>query len=207
MNFAGSISRFIENSLLDTGFMKTALLSIDEPGLGLNPNLAVDWDVLADAWEVAVKKAGRRDVEIHLHSVNMIDALYPVDGINVIGVEYAASPGALGLIDRCEIESYDKFLRVGVARTDIVRMVPEYNERYGADLWNTRDFSGLTARMENVGNITKRLEKAYSIFGDRIKICWPRLRAGGWPGQDAAYALLRNTADAIDAFNRDKRLC
>jgi len=38
--------------------MKTALLSIDEPGLGLNPNLAVDGDVLADAWEAAVKRQG-----------------------------------------------------------------------------------------------------------------------------------------------------
>jgi len=52
-------------------------------------------------------------------------------------------------------------------------MVPEYNERYGVDLWKTGDFSGLTAKMENIRNITKRLGKAYGLFGDRIKYAGP----------------------------------
>jgi 5-methyltetrahydropteroyltriglutamate--homocysteine methyltransferase len=204
MNLAKSVSRFIENSLVDTSYMKTSVFSIDEPSLGLNPNLAINKDILADAWEIAVKKAGRRDVEIHLHSVNAVDMLYPVDKINVIGVEYAASPKALDLLDKSEIESYDKFLRVGVARTDISKMVAEYNERYAADLWTTKDFSGLTEKMENVRNITKRLKKAYELFGDRIKYAGPDCGLGTWPGEDVACSLLKNAADAITEYNKTR---
>jgi 5-methyltetrahydropteroyltriglutamate--homocysteine methyltransferase len=201
MNIAKSVSRFIENSILDTSYLKTSVFSIDEPSLGLNPNLAIDPDILAEAWETAAKKAGRRDIEIHLHSVNAVDMVYCVDKINVIGVEYAASPKALDLLDKSEIESYDKFLRVGVARTDITRMAAEYNEKYATDLWATRDFSGLTGKMENVRNITKRLKTAYELFGDRIKYAGPDCGTGSWPGQDAAYALLKNAADAVTKFN------
>ena len=202
MNISKSISRFVENSIIDTTYMKTSVFSIDEPSLGLNPNLAIDPDILADAWEVATKKAGRRDVEMHLHSVNSVDMLYPVDKINVIGVEYAASPKALDLLDKSEIESYDKFLRVGVARTDIAKMVAEYNEKYSVDLWKTRDFSGLTGKMENVRNITKRLTKAYDLFGDRIKYAGPDCGLGTWPSEDVAYALLKNAADAVAEYNK-----
>jgi len=201
MNLAKSVSRFIENSIIDTSYLQTSVFSIDEPSLGLNPNLAIDADILADAWETATKKAGRRDVEIHLHSVNAVDMLYPVDKINVIGVEYAASPKALDLLDRSEIESYDKFLRVGVARTDIAKMVVEYNEKYSAEVWTTKDFSGLTEKMENVRNITKRLKKAYKLFGERIKYAGPDCGLGSWPSQDDAYSLLKNAADAIKEYN------
>ena len=204
MNISKSISRFVENSIIDTSYLKTSVFSIDEPSLGLNPNLAIDPDILADAWEIATKKAGRRDVEIHLHSVNSVDMLYPVDKINVIGVEYAASPKALDLLDKSEIESYDKFLRVGVARTDISKMVAEYNEIYAADLWATKDFSGLTEKMESVRNITKRLKKAYELFGDRIKYAGPDCGLGTWPGEDVACSLLKNAADAITSFNETK---
>lgn len=201
MNISESVSRFVENSLLDTSYLKTSVLSIDEPSLGLNPSLAIDADILAEAWETAVKKAGRRDVEIHLHSVNAVDMIYPVEKINVIGVEYAASPKALDLLDKREIESYDKFLRVGVARTDIAKMAAEYNEKYAKDLWKTRDFLGLAKRMENKRNIAKRLEKAYELFGERIKYAGPDCGFGSWPGQDAAYPIMKNAADAITEFN------
>ena len=201
MNIAKSVSWFVENSLLDTSYLKTSVFSIDEPSLGMNPSLAIDADILAKAWETAVKKVGRRDVEIHLHSVNAVDMVYSVEKINVIGVEYAASPKALDLLDKREIESYDKFLRVGVARTDIAKMVAEYNEKYATDLWKTKDFSGLAEKMENVRNITKRLTKAYELFGERIKYAGPDCGFGSWPSQDAAYQIMKNVADAIKEFN------
>ena len=201
MNMAKSVSRFVENSIIDTAYMKTAVFSVDEPGLGLNPAIVTDPEALARAWEMAMKKAGRRDVEIHLHSVNAVDIVCKVDAINVIGVEYAASPKALDLLDKREMESYDKFLRVGVARTDITRIVPEYLERFGEDLWKTKAFSKVPGRMENARNIRKRLRKAYELFGDRIRYAGPDCGLGSWPGQDAAYLLLRNSADAIYGFD------
>jgi len=204
MNIAKSVSRFVENSRMDTPYMKTSVYSIDEPSLGLNPGLVVDDDVLADAWNTAAKKARGLDVEIHLHSPKALDRLYNVEGINVLGVEYAANPKALDLIDKSEIESYDKFLRIGIARTDIQRLAAEYNDKFGTDFWKDKDKSGLTADMENVRNITKRLEKAHELFGDRIKYAGPDCGLGSWPDQETAYHLLKNTAEAIFKYNSSK---
>ncbi len=205
MNLAKSVSRFIENSRIDTPYMKTALYSIDEPSLGLNPNLAVDNDVLADAWNLSTKKAKGIDVEMHLHSPKALDRLYGVEGINVLGVEYAANPKALGYVDKGEVESYDKFLRIGIARTDIQRLASEYGERFGTDYWKDKDKNRLTSEIENVRNITKRLEKAYAALGDRIKYAGPDCGRGSWPDQESTYRLLKNAAKAVSEFNASNR--
>lgn len=204
MNIAESLSRFIENAGMDSSYLKTCAYSIDEPGLGLNPGLAVDADILCEAWEACAKKAGKTDVQAHLHSAAALDKMYNVTGINVLGIEYARDPKAFDLIDKSDIESYDKFLRIGIARTDIHSMVSEYNQGYGTDLWKTKEYSLPTRDMENPGNIGKRLAKAYDAFGERIRYAGPDCGLGGWPAQEPAYMLLKNTAEAVDEFNRKR---
>jgi 5-methyltetrahydropteroyltriglutamate--homocysteine methyltransferase len=118
-----------------------------------------------------------------------------------LGVEYAANPKALGYVDKSEVESNDKFLRIGIARTDIQRLASEYGERFGTDYWKDKDKKRLTLEMENVRNMTKRLEKAYTAFGDRIKYAGPDCGLGSWPDQESAYFLLKNAAKAVSEFN------
>ncbi|MEA3255285.1 MAG: methonine synthase [Candidatus Altiarchaeota archaeon] len=201
LNLAESISRFIENAILDKEHIKTKVVCIDEPSLGLNPNLIAEDEDLIHAWESCVKKAKHLDVQIHLHSTNDLDKIYPVKGIGILGIESAEDPGVLKSIDRDELESFDKFLRVGISRTNIFGLVAEFNERFGVDLWETKKFSEL-GKMENQRVIGKRLQKAYELFNDRIKYAGPDCGLGAWPNQETAFQLLKNTSEAINEFNK-----
>jgi methionine synthase II (cobalamin-independent) len=55
----------------------------------------------------------------------------------------------------------------------------------------------------NWKKIKKRLEKAYSIFGDRIKYVGPDCGLGHFPNQELAYLVLKNTSEGIKAFYKD----
>ncbi|MCZ7397584.1 MAG: methonine synthase, partial [Candidatus Methanoperedens sp.] len=48
--------------------------------------------------------------------------------------------------------------------------------------------------------IEKRLEKAFTLFGDRIKYAGPDCGLGSWPSQQMAFSLLKNTGIGIKGF-------
>ncbi|HEY9246151.1 MAG TPA: methonine synthase, partial [Candidatus Methanoperedens sp.] len=58
----------------------------------------------------------------------------------------------------------------------------------------------ITGEMETPGIIGKRLGKAYSVFGDRIKYAGPDCGLGSWPTQEMASMLLNNTGKGIKEF-------
>ncbi|MBN2015082.1 MAG: hypothetical protein JW778_07875 [Candidatus Altiarchaeota archaeon] len=199
-NLAHSVSRFIENSILDKKHLKTKTVCIDEPSLGLNPNIVADRDDLISALETAVGGVDL-DVQIHIHSPNSVDLVYEVDGIDVIGIESAEDPKALGEIDLRDLESYDKFLRVGVSRTNIYGIVADYRGKKESSPKNPVDAVSLS---ESTEVISRRLDRAYRIFGERIMYAGPDCGLGGWPDQESAFQLLKNTAVAVKGFNRAK---
>ena len=49
--------------------------------------------------------------------------------------------------------------------------------------------------------VKKRLDKAYSEFGERIKYAGPDCGLGTWPSQRSAFILLKNTGRGIKEFN------
>lgn len=202
LNLAKSISRFIENSILDKNYIKTRLICIDEPSLGINPNVIAEDEDLIKAWEISVKNLKRLDVQLHLHSINDLDRIYQVDGIKILGIESAEYPRNLELIDKSDLELYDKFLRVGISRTNINGMIAEFNDRFKIDLWKEKNFNVLMEKMENSRIIEKRLSNAWKIFNDRIKYAGPDCGLGSWPNQEIAFQLLKNTIGAINNFNK-----
>ena len=56
----------------------------------------------------------------------------------------------------------------------------------------------------NWKKIKKRLEKAYSIFGERIKYVGSDCGLGLFPNQELAYLVLKNTSAGIKDFYGDK---
>ena len=208
MNLAKSVSRFIGNSIIDKKYLKTRVICIDEPSLGINPNLVYETEDLIRAWEMTTKNISANkemDVQAHLHSPADSELIYEVDGINIIGIESAESPEFLDSIEKTELESYDKFLRVGIARTNIFGIAGDFNEKFGVDVWTKKNFSELIETMENSRIIEKRLGTAWKLFGDRIRYSGPDCGLGAWPNQETAFTLLKNTADAINKFNKVER--
>ena len=55
----------------------------------------------------------------------------------------------------------------------------------------------VVTELETPDVISKRLEKAHSIFGERIKYVGPDCGLGSWPSQQIASQLLQNVAAGI----------
>ena len=201
-NLAASIDRFISNSIDNAKNFRISTISIDEPSIGINPHIMFDDSDLAVALEKSAATAASHkiDTEIHLHSPLHYKMVCNVPSISVIGVESAAHPSYLDLIDKKDLFEYDKFLRIGVTRTDIFNMSSVLNEKYGINVWKElKRLEEIVTVMETPEIIEKRLEKAYSLFGDRIKYAGPDCGLGSW-NQEMAFRLLNNTGIGIKEF-------
>jgi len=205
--FATSIDRFVSNSIDNAKQFRIAVISIDEPSIGINPQIMFNDSDMIEALTLATKTSGSNkiDTEIHLHSPLHYKLVCRVPSIGIIGVESAASPSYLDLIDKKDLGDYDKFLRIGVSRTDIFGMAAVLNEKYNTNVWKEpAKLDEITTQMETPQIIAKRLQKAYSIFGDRIKYAGPDCGLGSWPSQELASNLLKNTGAGIKEFQKNQ---
>ncbi|MHC1574481.1 MAG: methionine synthase [Candidatus Methanogasteraceae archaeon] len=200
--FARSVDRFVKNALHAKLSFDVAVISIDEPSIGINPEIMFDNDEIIHALNLSAKSS-RVDTQIHLHSPIHYTLACESDSINVVGVESAAHPDYLELIDKTDLMQSDTFLRVGVARTDIFGMTAELNEKYQINVWKeTERLDEVITLMETPEVIAKRLNHAYAQFGDLIHYAGPDCGLGAWQYQNLASRLLENTARGI-AVARD----
>lgn len=203
-NMAESVSRFIDSSLEKARRLgiDVAVISIDEPSLGISSSILFPEDVIIEALEMASRTcAGRVDVQVHLHSPVHAELCARVPGINVIGVESASHPDYLDIIDREVLLENDTYIRAGIARTDILSMVAGLNERLSTNLWEQPErLEAEILRMESPEVIKMRLERAVRMFGDLVRYAGPDCGLGSWPSERLAAGLLRNCAKAIEMF-------
>ena len=201
-SLAESVARFLEKAG-DMGKMSVA--SIDEPSLGMNSNIVFSEEEIIEALEIASRPCRGMDCEVHLHSPLYAEICARVSGISIVGIESASHPDYLGLIDKKMLEETDSFIRAGIARTDILSMSAQLNERLGINLW--QDMPRLEQEileMESPAVMKKRLEKAYGRFGERLRATGPDCGLGSWPSQDLAARLLENCASAVREFRSEK---
>ena len=197
-NLAESVARFLENAGQEG---KMSVASIDEPSLGMNSNIVFSEDEILEALDIASQPCRGMDCEVHLHSPLYAEICARVPGISIVGIESASHPDYLKLIDRRILEETDSFIRAGIARTDILSMSAQLNERLGVNLW--QDMPRLEREimdMESPVVMKKRLEKAYGLFGERLRATGPDCGLGSWPSQDLAARLLENCASAVRDF-------
>lgn len=200
-NLGKSIGRFIENSLLDEPYIKTKVISLDEPSLGLNPNIVIDKEDLINAWNKASEPAKSVDVQIHLHAPSEAEIAFQTKRINVIGIEAAENPDALKAIEAKDLNSYDKYIRVGIARSNITALAADYEQKKGVNpLSKPEAARSMVDELESAAIIKRRVESAHKIFGDRIKYVGPDCGLGLWPNIESAQRLLENTVKAVGEF-------
>ena len=200
-NIANSVGRFIKRAIEGAKHYEVVCASIDEPSMGLDPR--IEEEGIITALELASEYAYRRgiDTQIHLHSPIFYETVCRVEGLKVIGLESAAKPSLLTLIDKNQLENYDKFLRIGVSRTDILSMAAEYDEIHHTNAFKDKGVLETIVREYNSPEkVTKRLEKAYALFGERIRYVGPDCGLGPFPSQELAFMALKNTAVGIQAF-------
>lgn len=206
LNLGKSVGSFIKNALLDEAYIKTTVVSLDEPSLGLNPNIVVEQDNLIEAWNKATEPVKDLDVQIHLHAPSEAEIAYQTEKINVIGIETAENPSHLNAINKEDLASYDKFLRVGIARSNITALATEYEQAKGVNPLSVPSAAvAMVDDLESPQIILKRLENAHRLFGDRIKYAGPDCGLGLWPTPESAERLLANTVKALAKFKVKKQ--
>jgi len=199
-NLAASVATFLEEAKKSRHF-DLAVASIDEPSLGISPSVIFSDDQISKALEISAHPCEKIDCEVHLHSPLMAELCSSVPGINVIGVESAANPDYLKLVDRKVLEDNDAYIRAGIARTDINALVARLNDRLETNLW--RDSDRLEREVfaaESAELMERRLSEAIRLFGDRVRYAGPDCGLGSWPNQKMAARCLTNCAKAISAF-------
>lgn len=203
--FAEDVNLFVKKAIKDMKNCRIATVSIDEPSIGINPELGLPADEIVAALTAAGRDAAKSgaDVEIHIHSPLYYELACQAETINVIGMESAATPSYADMIDKKILSDYDTYVRAGITRTDIFSMVGTLNEKYGGNVWEKPEImQEIVTTIETPETAEKRLEKLFGVFGDRIKYAGPDCGLGSWPSQELAAALLKNTGIAINSFNQ-----
>ena len=206
--FAKNVNLFVRQAMKEAKNYTISVVSVDEPSIGINPDLSLPADEMIEALTTAGSAAAKNgaDVQIHIHSPLYYDLACRAETIHVIGMESAATPSYADMIDRSVLEDYDTFVRAGVSRTDIFNLAGTLNEKYGGNVWGKPEILlEVVTEMETPDLIEKRLRHLYSVFGDRIKYAGPDCGLGSWPSQELAAALLKNTGSAIASFNKNQR--
>jgi 5-methyltetrahydropteroyltriglutamate--homocysteine methyltransferase len=186
--FAETVRRFAKNSILNSSYIKTEVVSLDEPSFGFQDILA-DRSTILGTLEKAFDFSGAVK-QIHLHSASRLADILEVENLDVLSFEYAASPQNIESLSKKMLETADKQVRVGVARTDINSILAELHDK-----GITKPSAEQMVESEEI--IRSRFLKAKGKYGENMTFTGPDCGLGGWPSQEAAQLLLKRTVNAV----------
>lgn len=186
--FAETVKRFSKNSILNSKYAKTEVVSIDEPSFGFH-DISADKEVIIEVLDKAFDFSGATK-QIHIHSSSRIADILEVKNLNVVSIEYASSPHSMEYVSKSMLEKADKQIRVGISRTDIDSIIAEL---YGKGITKPQ----VEQLVETEETIRKRFKKAKEKYGERMTFTGPDCGLGGWPTQEAAHLLLKRTVNAV----------
>jgi 5-methyltetrahydropteroyltriglutamate--homocysteine methyltransferase len=146
-------------------------------------------DIILDVLEKAFSFAGATK-QVHLHSSLNANDVLDVEGLDVVSLEFAASPKNLEGLSKKALDEKDKYVRVGVARTDVDSIMAELYEKGIAK--PTPD-----QLVESEETMRRRYDKAREKFGERLLFAGPDCGLGGWPTQETAELLLKRAVAAV----------
>lgn len=202
INIARSLNRFVEKSE-SKKVLDVQVVSIDEPSIGINPEIDIDYETLVEAWNIVGDTSA--DVQIHLHSPVEYEIACESGGIDIIDIGMAGTPKYFDSIDPDFLERHEKKLRAGISRSDVLTMASEYNEEHNVNIWtNEKAWNDFLEKVEPPSKILGRIEKFHESFGDLIKYVGPDCGLGGAKKVDLARRILENTSMGIESF-LDKR--
>jgi 5-methyltetrahydropteroyltriglutamate--homocysteine methyltransferase len=185
---AETIRRFARNSIFNSKYVQTKVVSIDEPSFGLN-NIQATPDLICRVLEKAFDFQGATR-QIHLHSTAGVHDLISVKNLDVLSFEYAASPDNIDSVPKSMLEQADKQIRVGISRTDIDAILAELYEK-----GITKPSAEQLVESEEI--IRKRYKFAKEKYRETMTFTGPDCGLGGWPSQEAASLLLEHTVKAV----------
>jgi 5-methyltetrahydropteroyltriglutamate--homocysteine methyltransferase len=194
LNFAKSINSFIKNSLVNTKYMKTTVISIDEPSFGYVDLFNVSNDDIIKIFDKTLEGINATN-QIHLHSLNQASVPLRTKNIDVLTCEYASDH--TNKIPKKQLEKHDKFIRVGITRTNIDNIIGEKIES-GMRWDEIKTYKGMLTLIDPKEKIKKNLLSALYLYDERLKFIGPDCGLKGWRNPEVAYQLLSQTQEVIE---------
>lgn len=192
--FAETVNLFAKNSVLNSKYVKTEVIALDEPSFGFR-DVTTDRDTLLDVLEKAFDFKGVKK-HIHLHSPSRVLDVLDVKNLDVLSFEYAASPQNIETVSKEILEKADKQIRVGISRTDIDSIIAELHDKGVAKPTHEQLVEGKEV-------IKKRFCVAKEKYGELMTFAGPDCGLGGWPTQEAAQLLLKRTVNVVKSAKTD----
>lgn len=186
--FAETVRRFANKSILKGKYLETAVVCLDEPSFGFQ-EIPANRDVIIEILEKAFDFTGVTK-QIHLHSSSRIGDVLQADGVDVVSFEFAASPRNIEGVSKRMLDVADRWIRVGISRTDIDSIVAELLEK-GINSPSVEQL------VDGEDLVLKRFMIARKKYGDRLAFTGPDCGLGGWPSQEAAELVLKRTVRAV----------
>ncbi|MFX1393721.1 MAG: hypothetical protein ACFFAH_09110, partial [Promethearchaeota archaeon] len=138
--------------------------------------------------------------QIHLHTLNRATIAMQTKNIDVLTCEYASD--STNKIPKKQLEQYDKFIRVGITRTNIDNIIAEKLDS-GLILDEINTLSGKLNLIDSEEKIRKNLLTAMEMYGNRLKFIGPDCGLGGWQIPQIAFELLHRTYAVIQEIKEE----
>ncbi len=201
LNFAKSVNSFLKNSIINNKYVETSVVSIDEPSFGYVDLFNVNNDDLIRIFDKSLERINAVN-QIHLHSLKQADVPLQAENIDVLTCEYASDP--TNKILKKELSQYDKFIRVGITRTNIDNIIGEKIE-VGKNWDEIKTYEGMLSLIDSKNRIRKNLLDALKLYDDRLKYIGPDCSLMGWRIPEVAYELLHRTYEVIEEVKKVNR--
>ena len=197
LNLAKSINSFLKNSYISNKYLETSIISIDEPSFGYIDLVNINDIDLVKVFDKCLENINLKEkaTQIHIHSLKRADILLKTENIQVITCEYAADK--TNKIAKRLLDQYDKFIRVGITRTNIDNIIAEAIDK-GSSWENLKTYDGMMSLIDTKEIIKKNLYDALNMYSDRLKFIGPDCGLGGWRIPQVAYELLYRTSNVVN---------
>jgi len=199
-NFAKSLNSILKKSIKNTKYLQSSIISIDEPSFGYVDMFNIDDDALIKAFDKTVEGI-EAIIQIHLHTLKKYSIPIQAESIDVLTCEYASDHS--NVIPKGDLEKHDKFIRVGITRTNVNSLMAEKLDT-GTTLDELKTFEGTMSLIDSKEFIKKNLLVALEHYGDRVKFIGPDCGLKGWNPPQVAYELLRRTYEVIKDVKNTK---
>jgi len=197
MNIAKSLNTILKKSINNTKYLQNSIISIDEPSFGYVDMFNIEEDALIKAFDKTVDGIDAI-IQIHIHTLKKYDTPIQAKHIDVLTCEYASDHS--NIIPKKDLEQYDKFIRVGITRTNINSIMAEKLDA-GTPYDELKTYEGIMSLIDSKEFIKKNLLFALKHYEDRVKFIGPDCGLKGWNPPQVAYELLRRTYKVIKEVN------
>ena len=199
LNYSKTVNRFLKNSIFNNKFINTSTISIDEPSFGFVDLFNVSKDDLISIYDKSLENIDYI-TQIHLHTLNQAEIALETENIEVITCEYAGDHS--NKISKKELDEYDKFIRVGITRTNIDNITAEELDA-GTPQDKLKTFEGKRLLIDSEESIEKNLKFALEHYEDRLKFVGPDCGVSSWNPPKLAFELLQRTSKVINKIRKE----